>query len=54
MTTEANAPTSYFERQGWEAHAQGKSRVTPMRGSMGADYRKGWDARAATNQAKGG
>lgn len=42
MTT---APTGYYERQGWDARAQGKSRLTPLRGSAGADYRRGWDAR---------
>jgi len=49
MSTE---PSNYFERQGWDARAQGKPRLTTLRGPMGADFRKGWDARDRFEQSQ--
>jgi hypothetical protein len=34
---------TYYEQQGYNACKNGESRNTSMRGTMGADYRRGWD-----------
>lgn len=41
-----NKPTGYYERQGWLDRAAGKDRASRhLTGPLGAQYRKGWDAR---------
>jgi hypothetical protein len=35
---------TYYEQKGYDAFKNGESRNTSVRGSGGADYRRGWDA----------
>ena len=45
------SPADYFARQGWNARIAGKERHdNPCRGSAGADWRRGYDARVAAEK----